>query len=168
MDTVVLKLQHDYTKLHKVVSGTSTDVYWSIQNPDVPADFIRLRDMDDGSLQITVKGKDRGTNENRLEIDVDTDSSLPKVLKLLQSSFGTQSGEVTKDYVVFWPTENKHLTISCYKIHGDDRVFIEVESSSVDSLRYWEEQTIDTLKESYMNMEKAPGSLYEMFILKEK
>lgn len=148
------------------ITGRSTDWYWTVPGDSVVADFIRLRDVDgSGKYQITVKGKDKGVNENRLEVDIDTTSSLPKILKLLQSTFGPAAGEVTKEYHVYWPTPSEHLTISCYQVEGSDIIYIEVEATSASSLDEWEGLVSSGFEKYHMSMDRAPGSLYEMYIL---
>lgn len=121
--------------------------------------------MDDDTYQITVKGKDKGVNENRLEIDVNSDSPGAKIHKLIESAFGKPAGRVTKHYHVYWPNKSPYLTISCYQVQEDDRVFVEVESTSASSLDEWEGYVSNGFEKHNMIMERAPGSLYEMFIV---
>lgn len=150
----------------KLLFGSSTDTYWTISNPDVDADFIRMRERD-GIRQITVKGKDKGTNLDRLEVDVDSTSDVSKITKLLTSAFGRPAGRVGKTYYVYWLGQSEYTTICCYSVDGHDypHTIVEVETTSRDKMLELEAKVIEAFRRKDMVIERAPGSLYEMFIL---
>lgn len=140
--------------------------------------------MGDGTHQLTVKGKDRGSNENRLEVDVDTSTQAHKLKKFARSLLGKEAGEVTKEYYVYWPCNDDHITVCCYVVElpGETElvieeslerevssvqyphVFVEVETTGAFILEVWEERVIGGLRKTGMEVDRAPGSLFEMFI----
>lgn len=161
--TVNAWLQHWIGHMTKMISGKSTDTYWAVNNPDVTADFIRIRDLGN-SAQLTVKGKDRGTNLNRLEIDVDVESSLSKVTRLVQALLGKPSGTINKEYYVYWLDE--HTNISCYQVTEPayPHIIVEIEGITEERVLELESSMIRSWGDK---IERAPGSLYEMLVLKE-
>lgn len=152
----------------KLLFGSSTDTYWSITDPEVDADFIRMRERD-GIRQITVKGKDKGTNLDRLEVDVDSTSEVSKISKLLSSAHGKPAGRIGKTYYVYWLGKSEHTTVCCYSVQPDiceyPHTIVEVETTSRDYMLELETQVIEAFRIKEMKIERAPGSLYEMFIL---
>lgn len=154
----------------KLLFGTSTDYYWSIDNPDVQADFLRVRERD-GSVQITVKGKDRGTNINRMEREYSTTDPLGTVLGVTTAAFGPALGRVGKCYYVYWL--DRQTTVCCYQIteppvsdtESKGRgIIIEVESTNQNRVLELETKVVEEFNRRDIHIERAPGSLYEMFI----
>ena len=147
------------------IFGSSTDTYWIIQEDHVRADFIRMRERD-GIRQITVKGKDRGTNLNRLEIDIDSTSSVASITALLTAAHGPAAGTIGKTYYVYWPEKSEHTTICCYSVQGHDypHTIVEVETISQDHMLELETEVVAALRDKGMSVDRAPGSLFEMFI----
>lgn len=165
-DILVEHLGHRITKS---IFGSSVDTYWTVEDESVEADFIRMRERD-GIRQITVKGRDRGSNLNRLEVDVDSTSEPAKISRLLTAAFGRSAGKVGKTYHVYWlEGESEHTTICCYSVDGMDPdykpIVIEVETTSESNLMTLETQVLGELYRREIRVERAPGSLYEMFIL---
>lgn len=150
----------------KLLFGSSIDTYWRIDSPEVDADFIRMRERD-GIRQITVKGKDKGTNLDRLEVDVDSTSEVGKITKLISSAFGKPAGRIGKTYYVYWLSRSEHTTVCCYSLSEVEypHTIVEVETTGRDYMLELEAQVIDTFRSRGMTIERAPGSLYEMFIL---
>lgn len=153
----------------RLLFGSSIDTYWAINNPDVDADFIRMRERD-GIRQITVKGKDKGTNLDRLEVDVDSTSEVSKITKLLTSAFGKPSGKVGKTYYVYWLSNSEHTTVCCYSVdlHDYAHTIVEVETTSREKLLELETEVTQAFSRKDILIERAPGSLFEMFILANK
>lgn len=151
----------------RLLFGSSVDTYWRIDNPDVDADFIRMRERD-GIRQITVKGKDKGTNLDRLEVDVDSTSEVSKINRLLSSAFGRAAGKIGKTYYVYWIGSGEYTTVCCYSLTEIDypHIFVEVETTSQEKMLSLESEVILALTRCGMRAERAPGSLFEMFILK--
>lgn len=149
----------------RLLFGSSVDTYWRIDNPDVEADFIRMRERD-GIRQITVKGKDRGTNLDRLEVDVDSTSEVSKITRLLTAAFGKPAGKIGKTYYVYWPSTSEHTTVCCYSLSEVDypHIIVEVETTSRDKMLEMEAEVVSAFGEKGMRIERAPGSLFELFI----
>lgn len=140
--------------------GTSVDTYWHINNPDVDADFLRVRERD-GIRQITVKGKDRGDNINRIEVDIDSTSETHRIHRLVRCALGKPAGVISKTYKV-WELESEYDTVCAYQLSTPvtSGVFIEVEARSEDRMRELER----LVRVAYTEAAPAPGSLYEMFV----
>lgn len=130
------------------------------------ADFIRMRERD-GIRQITVKGKDKGTNLDRLEVDVDSTSDVSKITKLLTAAHGKPAGRIGKTYYVYWIGQSEHTTICCYSLSEVDysHTIVEVETTSMEKMLELEAQVMDAFRDKQMRIERAPGSLFDMFIL---
>lgn len=151
----------------KMIFGSSTDIYWTVQDPRATADFLRVRERD-GCVQVTVKGKDKGNNLNRMEREYITTDPLETVVGVHTAQLGKPAGIVSKTYYVYWL--NKTDTVCCYVITEPRRscVFIEVEASSTDKMLDLETRVYAAMQGQVHVVEgRAPGSLYEMFILKQ-
>lgn len=154
----------------KSVFDTSTDTYWHL--PDqVRGDFIRMRENQD-YIQVTVKGKDKGTNIDRIEVEIDTSASRTMVRNLLSAAHGRPAGTVRKTYHVFWlDGESEHTNVSCYMIHNEldpdlEPVYIEIESTSIDKVLDLETKVQDILSREGVYVRRAVGSLYELYIMR--
>lgn len=112
----------------KTIEDGSKDFYWKIQRP-LKGDFIRLRYMPDGTGQLTVKEADRGSNLNRIEIDVDVDDA-EQCYKYQAHIHGEEAGSVFKNYFVMFLDHDEHQTVSIYRVRGDSRVFVEIEAKT--------------------------------------
>lgn len=153
--------------IRRMVFGTSTDTYWTLP-AWMRGDFIRMRELDNGITQITVKGKDKGTNDDRIELEIDTDSSRSTTRSLLTAAHGKAVGKIEKTYYVLWMAEeNEHTTVSYYYIagHVEDGVYIELESSSMSTVLELETKVIGILSRRDIHVERAQGSLYELYIV---
>lgn len=152
------------SRIYRSSYATSTDLYWSI--PEVckgKANFLRLRDQDgDGtSFVMTVKGRDRNTTLDRLEIDLSI-TPADKSESFIQAIFGPPEGQITKTYHAHWIDSSKWDTICCYTVAGVlDKVFLEVESSSKKKMLEMEEELMLLFGGA---PERESGSLYEMYI----
>ena len=118
----------------RVLIGASVDVYWSLtpfqkKKLKLRGDFIRVRCMENGGGQMTVKEEDKKSYTNRVEIDVATKD--PKsACTFLSHVLGNPTGAVNKAYHVFF-MEDDHTTVSVYQVKNDGRVFLEVEAKSM-------------------------------------
>lgn len=134
------------------------------------ADFARMRERD-GIRQLTVKGKDRGTNLDRIEIDIDCTSEPSKIIRFFTALLGKSVGKVGKTYYVYWITKSDHDTVCCYTVRDGENdhpnVFIEVEATSHEKMLDMEKRVIEKFTEMGIVVERAPGSLYEMFVIKK-
>lgn len=144
--------------------GSSLDTYWSVHDGRVEADFLRVRERD-GIRQITIKGKDRGDNLNRIEVDIDSTSSTHNIHRLVRCLLGKPAGIIAKTYQV-WELESEYDTVCCYYLTTPDDcpyTIVEVEARTEERMLELEQQ----VRGLFPRAERAPGSLYEMFVLKQ-
>lgn len=178
--------------IKRVVFGKSTDTYFRVPE-DGNADFCRMREMDDGRVILTLKKNDRDDLTNRVEEEITCAESPSKVYKWLRRLLSKESGKVTKEYWVYWFGENEQDNISCYTVqlpYTDtttvvnpdqtrdyvevegvrqyERVILEVEARSEEVMTDMVERITREFKKNKLNIEKAPGSLYSMFILGQR
>lgn len=164
--------------------GSSQDTYWSLaKGLGVRGDFIRMRERD-GIRQITVKGEDRGTHLNRIEIDVDSTSPVSTITALLTAAHGEPTGILGKTYHVYWlaggtKEDEEHTTVCCYELSFPGQVgelgnplkyshiIVEVETTSQKRMLALEERVLAAFRRSGKDISRAPGSLFTMF-LKDK
>lgn len=168
----VIGLDH----VHKVLGGeldisrsvydSSTDTYWHLSS-EVRGDFIRMRELGtEGRVQVTVKGKDKGSNLDRIEVELETTTSRTTVKNLLTASHGKAAGTVSKTYHVYWLTgENDHTNVSCYSIDGTEGTYIEIESTNLSKVIELEAKVREILGRNGIHVTEAKGSLYELYIL---
>lgn len=150
----------------RMVHGSSEDTYWSLTGADTKADFIRMRRLDNGVTQITVKAEDRGDAIDRMEIDVDTETTPTRVYSLLRAAHGRATGSIRKTYHVLWIGGSEHTTISCYSItsHEFDSIIIEAETTSESEMLELEFKITEHFTDYGISIKRAPGSLFTMFI----
>jgi adenylate cyclase class IV len=140
--------------------GSSKDFYWHSPRPSA-ADFIRLRNMPDGTGQLTLKRADRGSNINRIEIDVEIPN--PKQThKFLNQLLGRPVGTIHKDYSALF-IDNNETSVSVYKIKGNPKVFIEIEARSLSLVNKISKQI-----SSVIEMRQEKRSLYQLFFRETK
>lgn len=166
----------DLDAVHKVLGGelyvsrsvydSSTDTYWHLPS-GVRGDFIRMRELGtDDRVQITVKGKDKGTNVDRIEVEIESTAGRYLTRNLLTAAHGKAAGTVTKTYHVYWLTgENEHTNVSCYSIDGVEGTYIEIESISLSKVIDLEAKVREILGRNGIHVREAGGSLYELYIL---
>jgi adenylate cyclase class IV len=142
-----------------VIKDESGDLYWH-PHKGMKADFVRLRFMPDGTGQLTTKRADRGSNTNRIEIDVEV-VDPHQCEKFLSQILGESCGSVYKQYHVYF-LDDKDTSVSVYQVQGDDRVFVEVEAKSVSRVNQLIKQVSCSVS---MKLERR--SLYQLFISKE-
>lgn len=148
-----------------VVVGCAADTYWAAPD-ESPADFIRLRILDEedargNPAQITLKSSDKGSNINRIEVDLGV-SDHSQANKLLTLMLGDPLGQVTKRYTVFF-LEDIHTTVSVYKVMKDKRIFVEVEATTLKRVK---EITKILMDQGGLKFTRIPQSLFEMFVVK--
>ena len=151
-------------RLDDVVAAQGIDTYWAISD----SKFIRVRAREgtpQGACQMTVKSKDRESNQNRVEIDVDCSSPTEQTIKLLTAAMGEPTGALSKRYWVYWLRgADEHTNISLYTIKGHDGTFVEFEASTKAKLEEIESKYLPYLG----SIVAKPKSLYELFILPKK
>lgn len=162
-DALAVEFEHDK---QKVLFGSSADTYWPIRDPNVQADFLRVRERD-GCVQVTVKGKDRGSNLNRMEKEYVTTDSLETVIGVHTAALGKPAGIVAKSYYVYWL--NATDTVCCYVLTEPeyDHVIVEVEARSLTALIKLEARVKQAFVNADMVMEAVGWSLFERFIEKQ-
>lgn len=164
VDKVLEKAFEDETENY--VEGTSNDTYWKTPS-GAPADFGRVREMSSGKCMLTAKGKDKGDNLDRIEVDLDVIGTPLQVTKFMENLLGTPGGTIRKTYGVY-VLENEHTTVSLYRVHGDDRVFVEVEARTKKRMLQMEDKVKRYLLESGFDSERSEKSLFEMFVAKKE
>ncbi len=148
--------------------GSSLDTYWRVPAElDAEAQFLRVRERV-GIRQITVKGKDRGDNTNRIEVDVDSTSEVHKIHRLVRCVLGKPAGVVQKTYRV-WELESEYDTVCAYEVTqpvNDVGVIVEVEARTERRMLELEELVVGRISRYGVFPTRAPGSLFELFIVK--
>ena len=149
-----------FEKASFLEKGSSKDFYWHSPRPSA-ADFISLRNMPNGTGQLTLKRADRGSNINRIEIDVEVQD--PKqTRKFLAQLLGSPIGTIHKDYSALF-IDDHDTNVSVYKIKGNPKVFIEIEARSLSLVN-----KISKLISSVIEMRQEKRSLYQLFFKEKK
>lgn len=147
--------------------GSSVDTYWHLPWLADKAGFFRVRERD-GIRQLTLKLKDKGDNLNRTEIDLDCISDVTKIHRFGRAMLGKAAGVIAKTYTV-WELESEYDTVCAYQVTTPSfqPVVIEVEARSMERMLELESLVRSCLSDCIdVGVERAPGSLYEMFILR--
>lgn len=148
------------SKKTRLIYGFSRDTYW---HTSLPGTFVRMRERD-GIRQLTVKVEDKGSSEDRLEIDLDCTSQKELISQFNTSLFGTSAGVVEKKYYVYWLEET---TVCCYQCTVDgvekSEIIIEVEGKTLEEVTDWTKKIVEFFRIG-IEIEKAPGSLYTMYL----
>lgn len=146
-----------------VMICTTVDKYWQMSEP---GRFIRLRSSSGTHKglpvtldEITVKAKDRKTNTNRKEINLNIGDQGVAASKLLELAHGKPTGVVNKVRETIWFLDKVKVVISLSKMN-DDKIYFEVESESTTDLKYFSEIFKESLK-----LKREPRSLFEIYIL---
>lgn len=148
------------------IYGKSADWFWALPEK-AEGQFLRLRDL--GSIrEMTVKARDRDLL-NRLEVEIQTKSSLNQCKRLIKSMYGKSDGKITKEYYVFNIEGLAHSAISVYDVEVEGQpkfkdMIVEIEMLTESNILHWEKEITSVLREAGLKVYRAPGSLYEMFI----
>lgn len=152
LDTVLSGLWN--TKL----SGKSKDIYYKTYNNE-KVDFLRIRFLpENNSGEITVKYSDKGTNTDRVEIDLAV-SDPQQATVLFTQLMGEPAGSITKQYSVYFLPNG--ATISLYRVLGDSRLFVEVEAREQLEL---DRLVSNLIEDCLYDMTKINKSLFDLFI----
>jgi adenylate cyclase class IV len=147
----------------KTVCGKSKDVYWD-PIKGCKADFVRLRNYPESWPEVTVKYTDRGSNFDRVEIDLSVESSK-NATEIMKSLLGNPRGSITKEYQVYF-LDDKDTNISVYKIEKDSRIFIEIEARTKKKVLEVKNSLLKYIPE--LELSVIEKSLYEIFLNKKK
>ena len=123
----------------------------------------------DGIRQITVKGKDRGDNVNRIEVDIDSTSETHRIHRLIRCVLGKPHGTVAKQYRV-WELESEYDTVCAYVVSTPKNslgTVVEVEARTEERMRELEKLVSKHFNKSGFDVTPAPGSLFEMLVKPE-
>lgn len=140
--------------------GTDVDTYWA---PSPTGGIARHRSrMETVEEWLTVKHKDKGTNEDRSETELELPQGGGK--ELLRSLLGPELGSVTKYFSKFYAFPS--LEVAVYRVDGDPRIFLEVESKkgSLSDVITFESH----LEAEEIKFFREHRSIYEMFIEKKE
>lgn len=163
VDTWIKAKLAEEKRCRPIIVGSATDIYWAAPD-DSEADFVRVRELDDADEnglmhQMTLKYSDKGSNINRVEVDVPIGNKT-RAEKFLTYLLGDPLGQVTKDYTVHF-LEDEHTTISVYQIIKDPRVFVEVEGKSLRRVK-----ELITQISGMFEYVRVQQSLFQMFVEK--
>lgn len=163
LSTIVERIERALKgETQEVIIGNAADLYWKAPRSG-EADFVRLRRMSNASNegQITLKATDKGSNVDRVEIDLHVDD-YKQARTLMLALHGEPMEEVTKKYHVYF-LENADTTVSVYQIRGDDRVFVEVEARTQKRVK----EIIHTLMvDKSTEYLWVQSSVFDMFVQK--
>lgn len=162
IDEVALKLEKVFN-YKKTIRGKSKDVYWDPVK-GCKADFVRLRHYPESWPQVTVKYTDKGSNFDRVEIDLSVESAK-NATEIMKSLLGKPRGSVTKEYQVYF-LDNKETNISIYKIEKDERIFLEIEARSKKKVLEIKKALNKYLPE--LGFSTVDKSLYQLFVAQKK
>jgi len=147
----------------KILFAETIDDYWLTPGK---GDFVRLRSSrgrrlngDKSKLkEITVKHKDKGSNLDRLEINVEVEKVLD-TRNLLKVVLGPSLGRVKKvtEAIVF----DGDVVVSLAELE-DGRVWLEVEGPTLASLKQHE-----SLLNTMFALEREQKNLFEIYIASE-
>lgn len=134
----ITKLKEEAETPASWLTAETIDHYWEVPGK---AQFMRLRHSwgIDGESErreikeLTVKQKDKGSNLNRLELNVQFDG-LQLMRRALTLSLGQPIKALYKKDFVIWTAD--HTVISICSIKGGGW-YLEVEGGSYGRVRYW-------------------------------
>lgn len=135
-------------------SGTDTDDYWKIDEKSV----FRLRLNHDGKVELTLKVKDKETNTDRFEENLDVNSH-GKASNILAKLYGNSLGQVNKTFakVTFIGGE-----MAIYRVARDGRVFLEIEAQDINTVNMLAAKVMGQL--SFLEIIEEPRSIYELYV----
>jgi len=131
------------------------------------ADFCRIRQMGRGRAQFTIKYKDRGSNFNRVEKDLELSSSqVGQMASMLSDLCGSSAKVLWKQYYVAYYSGSKHNTLSLYWLPDDkeDRTFIEIEGLTAKAVSKVKTILAQFLKKQGLRWIRERRSLFEIFV----
>ena len=163
VESTVKKLYSSYSTDDDLVIGNATDIYWNAPRAGI-GDFVRLRKTSKGG-QITLKATDKGSNLDRVEIDLEV-HDYKQAKELMFSLHGDSKATVTKKYNVYF-LENEFTNVSVYQVKGDSRIFVEVESKTKGRLKEIIKELLNSADESY-RWTWIQSSIYDMFVCNKK
>lgn len=134
-------------------TGIETEYYHEATSNDV--DFIRVRTYPDGSGMFTIKKKDQQTNQNRFELEVNLPAEDAKELALRLS--GPEIVKFERRFIVI--DINQHVSVAAYLIEGIDKVFVEVEGSTIYDINKATLRIPPTLE-----LIPEPSSIWELYV----
>lgn len=139
----------------ETVSGKDEDTYWD--HPNRLNSTVRLRIPSNGLLEITVKTVDRGTNEDREEINVQLYDRTANAKQLIEHLCGASIGTVIK---TFHKNILTFSEVAVYQVEGSPRIFLEVESHNMPLVN----AVVQMLVEDGMQLEQEHRSVFQMFV----
>jgi len=140
---------------NEIIRGHSIDLYWRAPIDGGRADFIRLRELEDGKCELTAKCQDKGSNVDRIEINVNI-PDRPQLVNYMNLVHGEPTIRIEKSYTVF--VLSPVLNVSTYRVKGDKRVFVEVEGPNIETV----DAVINQLS-SRLTLLQECRSLFEIF-----
>lgn len=144
----------------------SSDVYWhGSRGGKAQSVRVRTHPGHRNGGEVTVKTKDNGTNENRVEKDLHVDDPV-QAISLFNELLGPRAATVTKTYSLILTTREGE-SISVYEVEGDSkqRLFVEAETDTEERLAKLVEEVKNSLSLGQIVLESHDGSIYETFVM---
>ncbi len=149
----------------KSIKETSSDYYWSVPK-GCRGDFCRVRSLSEGGAQLTVKYTDKGTNLDRIEVDVHVKDPIKAEMFLSTLFNRPKIGEVTKTYHLMFLDKKEHENnVSVYQIRGTKDVYIEIEATSIGKLNSYIKYLNEKLHKS-IKFKREKRSLFKIYVAK--
>lgn len=142
--------------------GIGTDYIWDLSGRCPNVDLLRVRDNNSGGGEMTTKKKDRGSNFDRMEKNIEVDDPKQAV-NLLTDIHGAPNYVFSKEIVVLCDEDDPDLVISAYRILGRDGTFIEVESPEAYDVQAFGAKVLDVFSRLGAKIRQEPRSLLELF-----
>lgn len=127
LDILIKHLTSKYG-IEKIKKGGGWDYFF---DPGDKADFIRVRQYDEGGGEFTIKKTDKDSITDRLEINLNLiyDQDITNALELCKLLFGDMTQKIYKKYQVFWLKKETNVVI--YTTDVLEIPILEVESESL-------------------------------------
>jgi len=158
VESELKKIYPAYNTEDDQIIGNATDIYWNAPRTGI-GDFVRLRKTSKGG-QITLKATDKGSNLDRVEIDLEV-HDYKQAKELMLALHGESKASVRKKYNVFF-LENEFTNVSVYRVSGSAMTFIEVEAKNKTRLK--EIVKVLTKESEKWDFSWVQSSIYEMFV----
>jgi CYTH domain-containing protein len=134
--------------------GSSEDLFFLPQDR-TRADFIRLRALNDGTTELTIKKKDRGNNTDRMEQNIDV-HPFNKTREFCRTLFGPELTTLNKTFSHF---ERDGIEVSTALVEGYPYLILEVEAPTEAQI-----ERVTTVLSRVLPLEVENQSLFELFV----
>ena len=145
-----------------IYEGIGTDYLWDVAGSTAKADVLRLRANLGQNGEITIKKKDKESNLNRYEVNIEiSDETLG--LEILTALHGEPTAVLQKRYVVYMDEKRPNLMYSIYNILGSQLgTIIEIESTNEIDVLSETTQVMEVFHRLGLHMVREERSLYDI------